>query len=86
MLLFHGGRNFSGAVDLLERYLSGSFQAETAPAYQAHYLLGQIFEKQGNPQAAATEYRASLTLAKQFDPSQTALTRVTQEYRLAKTQ
>lgn len=85
LLLFNAGRNFAGAADLLARYLAGSSQAETAPAYQAHYLLGQIYEKQAKPQAAAAEYRSALTLAKDFAPAQAALARVNQEYRLAST-
>jgi tetratricopeptide (TPR) repeat protein len=85
LLLFNAGKNFSGAADLLERYLAGSFQTESAPAYQAHYLLGQIREKQGNPQGAAAEYSAALTLANEFGPAQAALGRVTQGYRFAST-
>jgi len=74
--LFAGGRNFTGAIELLQQYLAGSSQPETAPAYQAHYLLGQIFEKQGNRLAAAAEYRAALGLAHEFDAAQAALRRV----------
>jgi len=78
MLLFHAGRNFPGAIALVQKYLANGSQPEAAPAYQAHYLLGQIFEKQGNRQAAAAEYRTTLSLAREFDPARTALQRVGQ--------
>jgi tetratricopeptide (TPR) repeat protein len=78
LLLFHAGRNFPGAIDLLQKYLASASQAEAAPAYQARYLLGQIFEKQGNHQAAAVAYRAALFLVHDFDPAQIALKRVEQ--------
>lgn len=76
MLLFQAGRNFPGAVVLLHKHLASASQPEAAPAYEAHYLLGQILEKQGNPQAAAGEYRTALALAREFDPAQIALKRV----------
>lgn len=76
MLLFQAGRNFPGAVALLQKYLANASQPEAAPAYQAHYLLGQILEKQGDLQAAAGEYRAAITLAREFDPARSALQRV----------
>jgi len=76
MLLFQAGRNFPGAIALVQKYLANGSQPEAAPAYRAHYLLGQIFEKQGNRQAAAAEYRTALSLAREFDPARTALQRV----------
>jgi len=76
MLLCLGGRNFPGAVALLQKYIAGGSQAESAPAYQAHYLLGQIFEKQGNVRAATEEYRASIALARDFDKARSALQRL----------
>jgi tetratricopeptide (TPR) repeat protein len=76
LLLFHAGRNFPGAVELLQRYLAGGSQPEDAPAYKAHFWLGNILEKQGNMQAAAAEYRAALSLASEFDQARSALQRV----------
>ncbi|HXP45643.1 MAG TPA: tetratricopeptide repeat protein [Terriglobales bacterium] len=76
MLLFQAGRNFPGAIELLQKYLANGSQPEAAPAYHAHYLLGQIFEKQGNRPAAAAEYRTALSLAREFDPARSALERV----------
>jgi tetratricopeptide (TPR) repeat protein len=69
------GRDFPVAIQLLRRYLSGS-TVEEAPAFQAHYLLGTILEKQGEKQAAAQEYRAALSMAKGFSRAQEALERV----------
>jgi len=45
-------------------------------AFRAHYLLGNILEKQGDKQGAAREYRASLTLARDFTRARAALNRV----------
>lgn len=73
MLLFQAGRNFPGAIRLLQKYLAGGSQPEAAPAYLAHYLLGQILEKQGDRQSAASEYRASIALAQEFDAARSAL-------------
>ncbi|MGH9524321.1 MAG: tetratricopeptide repeat protein [Terriglobales bacterium] len=76
-LLLSAGRDFVGATQLLHKYLAG-LPTEEAPAFQAHYVLGQIHEKQGDKAAAAVEYRAALALAKDFDEARTALARVEQ--------
>jgi tetratricopeptide (TPR) repeat protein len=73
-ILFRTGRNLPFAIQLLKRYLSAPVEAE--PAFKAHYLLGQIYEKQGDRPAAAEEYRASLALAHGFTRAQEALKRV----------
>ena len=73
--LILAGRNFPAAIQLLRRYLSGSM-VEEAPAFQAHYLLGTVLEKQGEKQAAAQEYRTALTLARDFPRAQEALARL----------
>ncbi len=75
-ILFRSGRNFSGAVDLLRQYLNGEKKVCDAPAFRAHYLLGSILEKQGDKQAAAAAYQASLALARDFDDPRKALKRV----------
>jgi tetratricopeptide (TPR) repeat protein len=66
------------AVELLHQYLS-SPTVEDAPAFKAHYLLGTIYEEQGNTEGAAQEYRSALALAKGYTLAQTALDRVTRE-------
>ena len=75
-LLFASGRNLGKAADYVKKYLASSAQVEEAPAYRAHLLLGSIYEKQGQKQAAAQEYRAALGLARDFRPAQKALKRV----------
>ena len=73
--LIRAERNFPMAMQLLRRYLTSS-TVEEAPAFKAHYLLGTLLEKQGNKQAAAQEYRASLALARNFGRAQEALNRL----------
>ena len=51
--------------ELLRRYLAAG-PVEEAPAFRAHYLLGLLLEKQGDKAGAAQEYRASLSLARNF--------------------
>ncbi len=51
-------------------------KVEEAPAFKAHYLLGTALEKQGDKQGAAQEYRAALSLAKNFSRAQEALDRL----------
>ncbi len=75
--LIRAGRNFPFAIQLLRRYLSSSM-VEEAPAFKAHYLLGTLLEKQGDKQSAAQEYRASLSLARNFGRAQEALNRLGQ--------
>jgi len=58
--------------------LNGPEKTEDAPAFQAHYLLGEILEKQGDKPAAAEEYRAALSLAPTYEQAQSALKRVMQ--------
>lgn len=80
LLLFAASRNLSGAIELLQKYLTAASLPEAAPAYHAHYLLGQIFEKQGNSPAAAAEYRAALALAREFDAARIALAHAEQQH------
>ena len=75
-ILFRAGRNFPGAIQFLRRYLDSNNTSADAPAFQAHYLLGSILERQGEKQAAADEYRASLALARDFSLAKQALVRV----------
>jgi tetratricopeptide (TPR) repeat protein len=73
-ILYRANRNFPFAIQLLKKYLSAPVEAE--PAFKAHYLLGELLEKQGDPKSAATEYRASLNLAHTYTKAQEALQRV----------
>src|SRR4029077_928709 len=75
-VLLRSGRNYPAAVEFLRRYLALNSKVEEAPAFKAHYLLGTALEKQGDKQAAAQEYRAALSLAKNFSRAQEALDRL----------
>lgn len=73
--LLRTGRAPSFAIELLRRYFAEG-PVEEAPAFKAHYLLGQLLEKQGDTAGAAAEYRAALALARNFRLAQQALGRV----------
>jgi tetratricopeptide (TPR) repeat protein len=75
-VLIRSGRNFPAAVRFLRRYLALNSKVEEAPAFKAHYLLGTALEQQGDKQAAAQEYRAALSLARDFSRAQEALDRL----------
>jgi tetratricopeptide (TPR) repeat protein len=77
-LLYRAGRNFPLAIGLLRNYLKNP-TSEEAPAFKAHYLLGEILEKQGDKAGAAQEYQAALDQAHDFQDAQQALKRVRQE-------
>jgi cytochrome c-type biogenesis protein CcmH/NrfG len=75
-MLISTGRYFPEATQLLRRYLSSGATVEDAPVFKAHYLLGTILEREGDKQAAAEQYRAALSLAKNFSLAQDALNRL----------
>lgn len=75
-ILLRTGRNFPEAAQLLRAYLNSDAKVEQAPAFKAHFLLGNAVEKLGDKQAAASEYRSALALAHDFRPAQEALQRV----------
>ena len=75
-VLLRSGRNFPAAVQYLRRYLALNSKVEEAPAFKAHYLLGTALEKQGDKQGAAQEYRAALSLSRDFSRAQEALDRL----------
>ena len=70
--LLQAGRNFPAAAQYVKTYLSSGALVEDAPAFRAHYLLGQIYEKSGDKAKASAEYQASLSLAS-FDRARKAL-------------
>jgi tetratricopeptide (TPR) repeat protein len=74
-LLYRTNRNYPLALEFLRRYLAAG-PVEAAPAFKAHYLQGELLEKQGDKAGAAAEYRASLSLARNFGLAQRALSRV----------
>lgn len=70
-----GNRDFPDAVQYLQKYLASGALVEWAPAFRAHYLLGQLNEKMNHQAAAVSEYEASLSLASGFVPARQALNR-----------
>jgi tetratricopeptide (TPR) repeat protein len=74
--LYLSGRDFPAAVQYLRKYLDSGAMVEDAPAFQAHYLLGQVYEKMGHGSAAIPEYEASLALASGYDRARKALGRL----------
>jgi len=75
-ILIHAQRNLPEGVELLRAYLKLNKSVEQAPAFKVHYLLGTADEKLGDQQAAATEYKSALALAKEFQPAKQALERM----------
>ena len=73
--LVRTNRNLPLAETWLQQYLTGP-TVELAPAFKAHYWLGQAQEKQGDHAAAAQSYREALKLAKGYSRAQEALERV----------
>lgn len=75
-LFLRTGRDFPNAILMLKKYLGSNAMEEDGPAFRAHYMLGQLLEKEGNHKAAADEYRAAIALASEYRPAQDALARV----------
>jgi len=73
-MLLRTARGLPLAVRLLRRYLSSP--VEEGPAFRAHDMLGQVFEKQGDRSAAADEYRAALALNRNYVRAREDLKRV----------
>lgn len=74
-LLLRTGRNYPGAAEMLRDYL-GNHVSEDGPAFHAHYLLGELMEKQGDHRQAEQEFRTALALASTFRPARDALARL----------
>ena len=75
-LFLRTGREYNNAIQMLRRYLNSNATDEDGPTFRAHYMLGQLLEKQGNSRAAAEEYRAAVALASEYRPARDAFTRV----------
>ena len=74
--LFQSVKDLPSAVQYLKKYLDSAAMVEDAPAFRAHYLLGQVYEKIGKKPDAVAEYKASLSLASGFAPASKALGRL----------
>jgi tetratricopeptide (TPR) repeat protein len=75
-ILLRTARNYPLASRLLRRYLASN-TVEEAPVFKARFMMGELLERQGDPAAAADEYRAALGLAHNYRPAQDGLKRVT---------
>lgn len=75
-MLLRAGLDYPLATRLVRRYLAAS-TVEEAPAFKAHCLLGELFEKQGERGAAAEEYRAAIAMAHSYRPALEGLKRTT---------
>jgi tetratricopeptide (TPR) repeat protein len=73
--LLRANRDLPFASQLVRRYLSSN-TVEQAPPFKAHYLLGNILEKQGDRDGAAKEYQIALAMAKDFGRAREALNRI----------
>ncbi len=74
--------SLAGALGALGRYDESLQQLNKAIELEplnpeAYHNRGVIYEKKGQPEAAATEYRAALRYNPQYDPSRQALERLT---------
>src|SRR4030081_2695807 len=74
-IMLRTGRNYTLGIELVKKYLSGP-TVEEGPAFKAHYIHGQLLEKQGDRPAAAQQYRAALALAREYTRAQEALKQV----------
>jgi len=74
--LLRAGRDFPLAAGMLRNYIAEKNHTADAPVFQAHFLLGQVLEKQGNRDGARAEYKASLDLASDYKRAQDALKRL----------
>jgi tetratricopeptide (TPR) repeat protein len=75
-MLLRSNRDYPLATRLVRRYLASPTDEEW-PAFKAHYLLGELLEKQNDRAAAAAEYRASLAMAHSFTHAEQGLDRIT---------
>jgi|ERR1700691_2673365 tetratricopeptide (TPR) repeat protein len=75
-MLVDTGGNLPEASQFLRRYMSSSGMVQDAPLFKAHYLLGTILEREGDKQSAAEQYRAALSLVRNFSRAQDALNRL----------
>lgn len=75
-ILYDSNLDLAAAARLVRQYLSSDKKVEEAPAFRAHFLLGNILEKQGQKQEAVAQYRAALDLNSDFAEARNALNRL----------
>ena len=74
-VLLRTGRNSQLGIKLIRKYLD-SATVEQGPSFKAHYLLGQLLERQGDREGAAEQYTTALSLAHEYHRADEALKRV----------
>jgi tetratricopeptide (TPR) repeat protein len=74
-VLLRTGRDSKLATDLVRKYLSAP-TVEQGPAFKAHYILGELLEKQGDRSGAAEQYRAAVSMAREYRKADEALRRI----------
>jgi tetratricopeptide (TPR) repeat protein len=74
-VLLRTGRDSKLGIELIRKYLSSNM-VEQGPSFKAHYLLGELLEKQGDRQGAAEQYNDALSLAREYRKADEALRRV----------
>lgn len=75
-LLGKADRNLPLATQWVKRYLAGKQMSDDAPAFQAHWVLGRLLEKQGDKAGAEAEYKAALGLAHEFRQARESLAKL----------
>jgi tetratricopeptide (TPR) repeat protein len=73
-MLFSTERDTRFAIQLVKRYLTNG-PVEEWPAFKAHYLLGELLQRDGDLHAAIEQYHTALSMAQNFRPAQEALDR-----------
>jgi len=73
------GRKLPQAADMMRKYIATGAENDEAPLFQAHYMLGEILEKEGDRAGAASEYRTALNLANNYAPATEALKRISEQ-------
>ncbi len=68
--LYLGSRDFPGAAQYLQKYLSSGELVEGAPAFHAHYLLGQLEEKMGQQRSRGCRIRSLAFVGLRICPCQ----------------
>jgi len=61
------------AEHALREYLASNAKTDAAPAFKAHYQLGQLLSADGDRAGARKEYEAALALASNYAPARKAL-------------
>ena len=70
------GQRLDRAEECLKRYLGHTPGPQSAPLANAHFRLGQVYEKKGNKAQARAEYQAALKLDPRLEDAKKALAKL----------